>query len=380
MLVVTSVRESPASPVTEHADVKVVSHCPVERLDGVHTCDVYSGKVQLFTFSPQCPAAVTAQRNLFLTVRGGDGVTLPCESVINDQRECNSTTWLLSGSTVVPLFEHGQIHSEAAAEAHRLSLAADCSLVIKTVSAEDAGSYTCRQFRSGQQGPGSQVHLSVTTLTEHEGTDEVTFSCSVRPFGECRHTVRWLIVNEGVKKGAKASWSTCSAYVTFEASLFRNIKDFLKCNVTDGYSGKVHVFAFQPQSSGQDAGEDTIVPSLIPAGRSWWWFVLVALGVAALLITAVVVVRWRRKKASRAQDDNVGLTSNPAVTQSPPPESSQRPADPEADVSYASISHAKTSSSEIRGRDEAVTYSTVKAPSSSAGASADPSNLYATIS
>ncbi len=31
------------------------------------------------------------------------------------------------------------------------------------------------------------------------------------------------------------------------------------------------------------------------------------------------------------------------------------------------------------GEDEAVTYSTVKASSSSAGASADPSGLYATI-
>ncbi|CAK6977709.1 uncharacterized protein LOC121882147 isoform X1 [Scomber scombrus] len=88
-------------------------------------------------------------------------------------------------------------------------------------------------------------------------------------------------------------------------------------------------------------------------------------------------------KGKKAQmDDNIGLDSNPAVTQ-PAPETSQDTADPEDGVSYASISYTKKTNSKARvpRKDEgdAVTYSTVKASSSSAGASTDPSNLYATV-
>ncbi|TDH00720.1 hypothetical protein EPR50_G00191420 [Perca flavescens] len=62
-------------------------------------------------------------------------------------------------------------------------------------------------------------------------------------------------------------------------------------------------------------------------------------------------------------------------------------ADPEDGVSYASISYTKKTNRRAQARggdedeDDAVTYSTVKAPSSSAAAaaSADLSNLYATV-
>ncbi|TDH00737.1 hypothetical protein EPR50_G00191520 [Perca flavescens] len=80
-----------------------------------------------------------------------------------------------------------------------------------------------------------------------------------------------------------------------------------------------------------------------------------------------------------------GLRLNPAETQSAP-ETSQDMADPEGGVFYASVSHTKKSSSRAQARgkdadadDDAVTYSTVKAPPPPAAASADVSDLYATI-
>lgn len=87
-------------------------------------------------------------------------------------------------------------------------------------------------------------------------------------------------------------------------------------------------------------------------------------------------------------DDRIEQGLNPAVTQ-PGPENT---ADREEDVSYASVSYSKNTSSkntsskaqgqckEDDEEDDLVTYSTVKAPSSSsAGVSADPSSLYATV-
>jgi len=96
-------------------------------------------------------------------VRAGDEVTLPFDNVIDDQDKCESTEWLFShsGSTVT-LFKDGQIHKAAKAKSDRLRVTQNCSLVIKKVTEEDAGYYTCRQIRSGiQQGPDSDVYLHV---------------------------------------------------------------------------------------------------------------------------------------------------------------------------------------------------------------------------
>ncbi|KAK5852613.1 hypothetical protein PBY51_006465 [Eleginops maclovinus] len=96
----------------------------------------------------------------------------------------------------------------------------------------------------------------------------------------------------------------------------------------------------------------------------WWWgLIVVTVGVAALTIISVAVIRRKRTQGNETMmDDNV--------------------ADPEEGVSYASISYTRRSSGRARAHgdeEDAVTYSTVRAPSSSAAASADPSLLYATV-
>ncbi|KAK1888955.1 Protein Teyrha-meyrha [Dissostichus eleginoides] len=103
-----------------------------------------------------------------------------------------------------------------------------------------------------------------------------------------------------------------------------------------------------------------------------WWYIVAAVGLAALLIVIVAVIGWKKTKGGRTRmDDRIEQGLNPAVTQ-PSPENT---ADREEDVSYASVQ-----SKEDDDEDDLVTYSTVKAPSSSsAGASADPSDLYATV-
>ncbi|XP_039455178.1 uncharacterized protein LOC120433255 [Oreochromis aureus] len=100
-----------------------------------------------------------------VTAERGHDVTLSCKNVIQGQYNCISTTWLFSdSSSTVSIFELGQ-NKEAKAKSDRLSVSADCSLVIKKVTDQDVGRYTCRQFKTAtgsQEGPDFTIHLSVS--------------------------------------------------------------------------------------------------------------------------------------------------------------------------------------------------------------------------
>ncbi|XP_033992165.1 uncharacterized protein LOC117487638 isoform X3 [Trematomus bernacchii] len=312
-------------------------------------------------------------------VRAGDEVTLPFTNVIHDQDKCDSTTWYVSyapNTPAVTLFEGGTILNEAKAKSDRLRVTEKCSLVIKKVTEEDAGLYLCRQFRSGkQQGPTSWVYLSVVTIslssvTEHRDTDEVTLRCSVLSYGWCRHTVEWLYGDQNVVKDNRdiqTSWTYCSAAVTFSSSskekpIYRGL---FKCQVMYTNNEEKQLFTFSPP---QPPGNDEMTTTSEQDGKHpgwWWWIIVVIVGVAALTIITVAVLRRKRTQGNETQtDDNV--------------------ADPEDGVSYASISYTRKSSRKARAHDDddedgEVTYSTVRAPSSSSAASADPSLLYATV-
>ncbi|XP_049445786.1 uncharacterized protein LOC125896880 isoform X2 [Epinephelus fuscoguttatus] len=280
----------------------------------------------------------------------GDEVTLPCENVTHDQDNCDSTTWVFSdGGNTEKLFEHGKIDREAEAKSDRLSVTANCSLVIKKVTLQDVGRYSCRQFRSGRQVSDSQVHLSVVEMTDRQDNDRVIFFCSVWIYGYiCTHKVKWLY--EGDQNDLETSQSTCVASVTFTTSDYNQklkYSEFLKCEVTDGHTEEVHYFTFSPpQSSGEKPGHDattaattsttesplttgnrwtsvTMSTSEVTNSRAsksnqtkqdWWKFIVAAVGLAALIIITVAVIRCKRTKGNKTQMDEIM-------------------ADPEADVS-----------------------------------------------
>ncbi|XP_074472552.1 uncharacterized protein LOC141756587 [Sebastes fasciatus] len=345
---------------------------------------------------------VTGQTNLSFTVRAGDEVTLPCNNVIKHQDKCNSTIWLASryeGLTAVELISLGKISKNLLDKdkSDRLSVTENCSLVIRKITVEDVGRYTCRQYirSEQQQGPDATVLLSVVTMTGEKVNDAVTLFCSVSTYRRCEHTVKWLY--EGNKDEVETTPLSCSARVTFPTLHLNqksNYYEILKCNVTDKTSGKTLQFNANPQFSCEKTGgctsegkNDTSSEKNDTQGRLWL-YILVAVGLAVLFaaVIVVVVIRRKRTKGNQTQmDKNMRLTSNPAVT----PETNDDTADPEDGVSYASVSYTKKTNSKakVRGKGDddegdAVTYSTVKASSSSppaAGASADFSDLYATV-
>ncbi|XP_032398665.1 uncharacterized protein LOC116706124 [Etheostoma spectabile] len=322
----------------------------------------------------QCTAAVR------VTVRAGDEVTLPCEDVINNQRECHSITWSFdrsSGRAEADVVKEGQI-VENSNNSDRLSVTENCSLFIKKVTEEDAGRHHCKQYNRSDT-----VDLSVVTMTEHQDNKNVTLNCSVLSHEGCGHIVKWLFQGRDVGKDNKdltISQFNCWTSVTFTTSHhIYTSEDYkiLKCNVTDGDTRKD--FIFDLQSSGKKTvGVNKTAPrsndsTTKPQLDRWWLYIVVSVGLAALFITVVALIRRRRNKGNKSlEDENMGLSLNPLVTHSAP-ETSQNTADPEGGVSYASISYTKKTNgrTQVQGDEDAVTYSTVKAPSSSA----DPSDV-----
>ncbi|XP_044025108.1 uncharacterized protein LOC122863068 isoform X2 [Siniperca chuatsi] len=261
--------------------------------------------------------ALTVQHRPSLIVRDGDKITLPCENVLNHYK-CDSTSWFFSrfpSTAAQDLVKRGQTVNTVKAKSDRLSVTVNCSLVIKKVTVEDVGRYFCEQLN--KSGPNT-LDLSVVTMTEHKDNHKVTLTCSVLTYHRCGHTVKWLYGAKDVDKDNKdlmTSQSYCSANVTFTTSHFIYTSKNYELLKCNVTDGYTRkVFTFSPQSSGNK------------------------------------------------------------------PQRDKNTADPEDGVSYASISYTRKTNSKARVRagDDAVTYSIVKAPSSSAGASADPT-LYATI-
>ncbi|XP_005751951.1 uncharacterized protein LOC102211371 [Pundamilia nyererei] len=349
----------------------------------------------------QFTGAPSGDLSLSFTVRDGDNVTLPCKNVINNHHNCDTTTWLFTdsrGTPAVELVNLGQIKEKANSD--RLSVTAECSLVIKKVTAEDVGHYTCRQFRGNpgkQQGPDAVVYLSVVSMTEHKKADEVTLNCSVWTYERCKHKVKWIHISEALDRdysNLKTLESSCSATVTFLNDAYTHIStcDF-NCSVTTE-GKKEQLFTFSAQSSGKEAvtaklstttsatttSATTLYAPSIPGADQVWPYILVVVILVAVLIVAVKLICLKRLKGNKIEaNGNAGLTSNPAVTKCAP-ETSQETVDPEDGVSYASITYANKThnKNKIRGKNdsdegETVTYATVKASST------DASSLYATI-
>ncbi|XP_028253761.1 uncharacterized protein LOC114429112 [Parambassis ranga] len=212
---------------------------------------------------------VTAGRTSVLK-RGGEDVTLSCEKVINDQNNCDGTTWIYSPLRVLQtteLIRLGQINEDISNK-DRLSVTENCSLIIKEVREEDVGQYVCLQYKTEKQ-PHTRVHvshvdLSVVIMTECKNTDQVDLICSVVPYNRCNHTVRWLFNGKDLdgQPDILITKSECSSTVKFleQINFVYDSQNLLKCEVTDYKTRKVQQFDFNHQTSGDSQTATTEPP------------------------------------------------------------------------------------------------------------------------
>lgn len=78
-------------------------------------------------------------------MKAGDDVTLPCLNGVNKKNNCDGTTWTFtSGNTqTAELITLGQIGENPKTKSDRLSVTETCSLVIKNLTVEEVGQYSC---------------------------------------------------------------------------------------------------------------------------------------------------------------------------------------------------------------------------------------------
>ncbi|XP_029902535.1 uncharacterized protein LOC115355785 [Myripristis murdjan] len=204
-------------------------------------------------------------------VRYGVEVTLLCDNVIPNQDKCNRTNWLFGSSEEITeeLVTSGKISSSefAQAKAARLSVTPNCSLVIKNVTAGDAGRYVCQQNRADkEQGQDAVADLSVVKITQlKRSKKKLKLRCSVSTYGGCRQTAMWLY--EGKKlntlvRGMTIFLSPCKTTVSTSSSKWD--KNKFKCEVAD-LGGKVQTFDFKRPSLGATETIPTSPNFTVPA-------------------------------------------------------------------------------------------------------------------
>ncbi|XP_053301440.1 uncharacterized protein LOC128460317 isoform X3 [Pleuronectes platessa] len=362
-------------------------------------------KLSLHLLLVLIPFTVLTDQFSSIIIRAGAEVTLSCGNVRDDHVNCGANEWFFSnskGTGTVKLFVNRQLDTSeiSKSKADRLRLAANCSLVISEVTAEDAGDYNCRESDLTTQTYEHHLFfISVVNVTEQKRSDEVTLSCSVSTCRGCVLTVKWLFMNKDVtenNKDLKTSQSSSSANVSFSKSHFvHKMKNYSSLTCKVKHRGKEEKFSFIPPSS---EGKNEPAPGNNEMTTDWWRYIGPVVGFATIIILVVILIRWRRNKDTQMNADENRTFSVEETRGFDEPDSSlceanssvpvvsgnktqthKHTVDPAEDVFYSSISHSPYSTAQIQGGDDAVTYSTVKAPSSSPGPSADPSSLYATV-
>uniref|UniRef100_A0A8D3A2R5 Ig-like domain-containing protein n=1 Tax=Scophthalmus maximus TaxID=52904 RepID=A0A8D3A2R5_SCOMX len=106
---------------------------------------------------------ILLRKKASVVVRAGTRATLPCG--LEDPDNCENTDWLFAKShhtSAVELFRSGLLQTSASSKSRpeRMRVTANCSLVVKEVTAQDAGQYCCRQDED------ALVHLSVVNSEE----------------------------------------------------------------------------------------------------------------------------------------------------------------------------------------------------------------------
>ncbi|KAM8846912.1 uncharacterized protein ACB058_013106 isoform 3-T3 [Synchiropus picturatus] len=255
-----------------------------------------------------------AAGDTFLFAQEGAEVTLSCDSRAPDQASCEGTTWLgeKDGETKA-LVEHETVKVDV----DRLSLAPDCSLVIKKMGAGDAGRYTCRQFDRSGSYKDANTFLSMVSLTQSQTQGDETLTCKVASPGFCPEKVQWLYQGQTITKDhpqLKTSSMSCGdAAVQFPLASFLE-RHLLTCEVS--HSDTVVRFPFQAAVTSTPvttASSPSSSAEAAPRGSSVEDYLVLTLRVAEVLLVTMVTALLITALRKRGSHDHSTVSENPPL-------------------------------------------------------------------
>ncbi|KAM9778254.1 uncharacterized protein ACBT44_000141 isoform 5-T7 [Syngnathus typhle] len=248
-------------------------------------------------------------------LKAGDEVTLPCE-----RTSCADLEWVSGqdGSLTSTEVRDGRVVSSSP-RSQRLSLKADCSLLIKRVTAEDAGFFTCQQ--GGQYDFNFVLTVMTVKLSSPQDSDpgHVVLECSLAcwPSYNCRCRaggLRWMNERDETLSPLRTESNHCVSFlevlpVGHESNYTCQYVDENHVQVQAQYTAVfTEVDAGGPRDTTEvDAGvpRDTRPP---PERNTLFIIIGAAVAVLMLLVILVVVILVRRK-SRRDADHGTNVAS-----------------------------------------------------------------------
>ncbi|XP_073348974.1 uncharacterized protein [Pagrus major] len=265
----------------------------------------------IFIFVLQFEAGVSGEE-IHLYSRAGHYAILSCGRASSSDPTCSNVTWFYNRERSQTFTEvsKGKVQMSSV-RAVRLSLDSSCSLIIKNITAEDAGHYTCRQGGYGYHKDIS-IFLSVLTISpsppdaDPKRDDEVTLECSL-----FRHThlhqcpqiiIHWMDETRTVLLGEGEGYKflgqkKCVSSLTVKRQSGHNRR--YTCQLVDENNVKIEA-DYTPVFTGDDQSDESASDSTnVPLSS-----IMLTLRVAGLILMIVITVLVIRDTRNRKPPEN----------------------------------------------------------------------------
>ncbi|XP_073349244.1 uncharacterized protein [Pagrus major] len=328
----------------------------------------------IFIFVLQFEAGVSGE-DIHLYSRAGHYAILSCGRASYSHPICSNVDWLYDNRDQSQTFtevSEGKVQMSSV-RAVRLSLDSSCSLIIKNITAEDAGRYICRQ--GDYPHTDIAIHLSVLTISpsppdaDPKRDGEVTLECSLFRYTDhqCPQIIiRWIDETRTVLLGEGEGYKflgqkNCVSSLTVKRQSGHNRR--YTCQVVDENNVKIEadytpVFTGDNQSDKSASDHSPVLQTYIIIG---------AVGGVVVVVVVIAAVLIKHRKRAKVTVDGQ--------------KSAQHPDEPESNLTYATVSHTiqQAPNKKKVKEEEEVTYSTVKTAVKTE-ADDDPSCLYSYVS
>ncbi|XP_073349245.1 uncharacterized protein [Pagrus major] len=265
----------------------------------------------IFIFVLQFEAGVSGEE-IHLYSRAGHDAILSCDTASSSDPTCSSVSWFYNRDQSQTFTEvsEGKVQMSSV-RAVRLSLDTSCSLIIKNITAEDAGRYICRQEDSFHY-IDIVTFLSVLTISpsppdaDPKRDGEVTLECSL-----FRHTdhqcpqisICWMDETRTVLLGEGEGYKflgqkNCVSSLTVKRQSGHNRR--YTCQLVDEKNNVKIEADYTPVFTGDDQSDESASDSTnVPLSS-----IMLTLRVAGLILMIVITVLVIRDTRNRKPPDN----------------------------------------------------------------------------